>query len=76
MLEHLSQNFIKLLHTMEEIQKSVQTIMTAKAKERTTVERGETNSWPESSSPMGNSRDVLINHLGKAKMGDDLKALV
>ena len=69
MLEHLSQNFVKLLQTMEEIQKSVQTIMIAKSKERTAIEGGETNSRPELSSPMGNSRNVADKPFGESREG-------
>ena len=47
----------------------MQTIVTAKAKERTVIEGGETNSWPESSSPIGNSRNVVDKQSGESRDG-------
>ena len=43
-MEHMSQNFMKLLQTLEETQKLVHNLTNAQTKEKTVFEGGETSS--------------------------------
>ena len=67
MVEHMAQNFVKMMQTLEDTQKSVQSLASAQAKSKMTA--GEPSSRPMTSSPTGCSRDAAdlpfgVNHDG------------
>ena len=63
-MEHMAQNVVKLMQTMEETQKAVQSLKTSQAKQKTVADGGEPSSQPEGSPPLGNVREESVGPIG------------
>ena len=62
-MEHMAQNVVKLMQSLEETQRAVQSLKTSQAKEKTVADGGEASSRPDESSPLGDAREESVGGL-------------
>ena len=56
-MEHMAQNFVKLMQALEETQRTVQLLKSSQVKEKGVLEKGKPNFLPERTPSVGNTRN-------------------
>ena len=66
-MEHMAQNFVKLMQTLEETQRTIQSLKSSQDKEKAVLEEGEPSSLPEGTLLVGNTRKSVEEYGGGLK---------